>query len=640
MAEFKVIYKLTQDWDAEELSIPWAEGCPLAVEKMQVARNVETGEAYFQAKLKNISDREVLSYKALFTCCYEDGTEEQKPVETLDADIAAGGYAEIRPLKLSRGDVKTVCLSIRALKTTLGNWECEGEISHLPPREVLLLDPEAKKERIYQLKMSGCAVFPTAENHCCESHGSWWRCACGAVNVGYAKCRFCGIDPEIEKTLRDEDRLVAAVRDRKAEEERKKKLEKEKREERRRLQQEKLDRAKAKVKIFFRKHKKKILVPTVVACLIVAIAGIAFYATTPEKAFAVYSDSDNSLTFYKEKFVPSSGSTFKGKNCTSVYEGVEGSSSEWNVSAKYIQTGWAKDHGGEIHSVSFEDEIEPVDCRTWFAGLRYCTSFDLGKLNTRKVTDFAYMFSDCASAREIDVDSFETRNAKTYSGMFAGCTSLTELDLSSFKTTEGRDFSLMFDGCIKLSSLNLSNFDTGSAQNLSGMFSGCEKLRSIDLSRFNTENAESLSRMFSGCISLQTLDLSSFDTSSVKEFNEMFSRCGQLRAIKGADCWSVSKGKSFSKMFIKCKNLSLDCSKWDVSGIDPKKSDAVTALFNDGAPGVISPVWPSVEPADQSSVDQANVASNSEAVTASSPGSSGSGGGHGTSGTVPANPWK
>lgn len=145
MAEFKVIYKLTQDWDAEELSIPWAEGCPLAVEKMQVARNVETGEAYFQAKLKNISDREVLSYKALFTCCYEDGTEEQKPVETLDADIAAGGYAEIRPLKLSRGDVKNVRLSICALKTTLGNWESEGEITHLPPREVLLLDPEAKR---------------------------------------------------------------------------------------------------------------------------------------------------------------------------------------------------------------------------------------------------------------------------------------------------------------------------------------------------------------------------------------------------------------------------------------------------------------------------------------------------------------
>lgn len=68
------------------------------------------------------------------------------------------------------------------------------------------------------------------------------------MNVGYGKCRFCGIDPEIEKTLRDKDQLIAAAQNRKAEEERKKKLEEEKRE-----------RAKAKVKIFFRKHKKKIL---------------------------------------------------------------------------------------------------------------------------------------------------------------------------------------------------------------------------------------------------------------------------------------------------------------------------------------------------------------------------------------------
>lgn len=105
-----------------------------------------------------------------------------------------------------------------------------------------------------------------------------------------------------------------------------------KREARRRLQQEKLDRATAKVKIFFRKHKKKILIPTVVACLIVAIAGIAFYVSIPEKAFAVYSDSDNSLTFYKEKFVPDSGSTFKGKNCTSVYEGVEELVCKWSGS--------------------------------------------------------------------------------------------------------------------------------------------------------------------------------------------------------------------------------------------------------------------------------------------------------------------
>ena len=622
MAEFKVIYKLTQDWDAEEISIPWAEGCPLAVEKMQVARNVETGEAYFQAKLKNISDREVLSYKALFTCCYEDGTEEQKPVETLDADIAAGGYAEIRPLKLSRGDVKNVRLSICALKTTLGNWESEGEITHLPSREVLFLGPEAKKERVYQLKQSGCVVFPTAENHCCESHGSWWRCACGAVNVGYAKCRFCGVDPEIEKGLRDKDQLVAAVQDRKAEEERKKKLEEERREERRRLQQEKLDRATAKAKVFFRKHKKKILVPTVVACLIVAIAGIAFYVSIPEKAFAVYSDSDNSLTFYKEKFVPDSGSTFKGKNCTSVYEGVEELVCKWSGSENSDDNpAWVKDHAKDIDSVSFKEEIEPISLRGWFTHLVKCDTIDLKNLNTSKVTDFSYMFFNCSSVKQLDLSSFDTRQAVSFSRMFKDCYSLDSLDLSSFDTRGAYEFDWMFEKCSGLTSIDVSSFNTESATDMNGMFYECRKLKNLDLRNFSTNNVKDMSWMFKGCSmlkevdlssfdtgavedfeemfydcsSLEQLDLSSFDTSAARQFSDMFSDCTRLKSIRGAESWNVSKCKTFEGMFRKCPSLSLDCSKWDVSSVKSGWLRSGNGHFNEESPNVVAPAWPADE---------------------------------------------
>lgn len=607
MTEFKVIYKLAQNWDAEELSIPWAEGCPLAVEKMQVARNVETGEAYFQAKLKNISDREVLSYKAVFTCFYEDGTEEQKPVETLDADIAAGGYAEIRPFKLSRGDVKNVRFSICALKTTSGNWENEGEITRMPAREVLLLGSEAEKERIYQLKQSGCVVFPTAENHCCESHGSWWRCACGAVNVGYGKCRFCGIDPEIEKTLRDKDQLIAAAQNRKAEEERKKKLEEEKRE-----------RAKAKVKIFFRKHKKKILVTTVMACLIAAIAGIAFYVSIPEKAFAVYSDSDNSLTFYKEKFVPNSGSTFKGKRCTSVYEGVEDLVCKWSGSEDSDDNpAWVKDHAGDIDSVSFKEEIEPISLRGWFTHLRKCETIDLANLNTRKVADFSYMFFNCSSVERLDLSSFDTRQAVSFSRMFKDCDSLDSLDLSSFDTRGAYEFDWMFESCSGLANINVSSFNTESATDMSGMFYGCGKLKSLDLRNFSTNNVkdmgwmfkgcsmlkevglssfdtssvEDFEKTFDGCSSLKQLDLSSFDTSAVEEFSDMFSDCTRIKSIRGAESWNVSKCETFEGMFRKCPSLSLDCSKWDVSSVKSGWYRSGNGSFNEGSPNVVAPAW-------------------------------------------------
>ena len=184
MAEFKVIYKLVQDWDAEELSIPWAEGCPLAVEKMQISRNIDTGEAYFQAKLKNISDCEVLSYKAAFSCFFEEGEKEEEPLAKLDADIPAAGSAEIKPIKLSRGDAKTAALSITEVRTVEDVWELSSEITSFSCKDGLHLCEEAEKERMQQLKESGCSVSPDIGKHQCEIHDSWWRCACGCVNVG------------------------------------------------------------------------------------------------------------------------------------------------------------------------------------------------------------------------------------------------------------------------------------------------------------------------------------------------------------------------------------------------------------------------------------------------------------------------
>ncbi len=431
MAEFKVIYKLVQDWDAEELSIPWAEGCPLAVEKMQISRNIDTGEAYFQAKLKNISDCEVLSYKAAFSCFFEEGEKEEESFAKLDADIPAAGSAEIKPIKLSRGDAKTAALSITEVRTVEDVWELSSEITSFSCKDGLHLCEEAEKERMQQLKESGCSVSPDIGKHQCEFHDSWWRCACGCVNVGYSRCRVCNLDPELEKGLRDEGELTRQAHEREHE---RKRIEKAEREEK--------ERKKAKAKIFARKHKKGLMASAVV-CLVMLAIGAFSYLSTPDEAFAVYSDSDKSLVFYKEKSVPSEGSSFRGKECTSVYKDVE----TWDGSVP----DWVDDHAGSIEKVSFASSVAPKSCRAWFVDMQDCDSFDLKRLDTSRVSNFAYMFAGCSDVEELDLSTFDTKSAANFKKMFWCCKALKSIKgAESWDVSKGTDFEGMFYKCFSL----------------------------------------------------------------------------------------------------------------------------------------------------------------------------------------------
>lgn len=375
-------------------------------------------------------------------------------------------------------------------------------------------------------------------------------------------------------------------------------LEKEKEEKRKR---EKRERQKAKAGIFIRNNRVKIIALASSICLLAVIAGIYAYIATPEKAFAVYSDSDKSLTFYKEKLVPKEGASFKGKACSSVYEGVEDLTLKWSwASDSDDNPGWSVDHSEDIESVSFAEEVTPISCRAWFTYLKNCSSFDLGNLNTSKVADFSYMFLGCSSVKELDLSGFSTGNALAFSRMFEGCSALTSIDLSSFDTESVYGFDWMFKKCSALTSLDVSSFDTRSATNMRGMFYMCEKLKSINLNKFNTDNVKDISEMFSNCSSLEGLDLSSFDVDNVEDFGETFAGCSKLGLIKGVESWDVSKGQAFEKMFYTCSSLSLDCSKWDVSGLNLKESNAIDR-FNYNAAGVVPPSWPGIEGSEQES---------------------------------------
>ena len=69
---------------------------------------------------------------------------------------------------------------------------------------------------------------------------------------------------------------------------------------------------------------------------------------------------------------------------------------------------------------------------------------DLSKLNTGKVTDMSYMFSNSKGLLSIDLTNFNTENVKNMSHMYSFCERITRLDLSHFNTKKSDRYVLSF----------------------------------------------------------------------------------------------------------------------------------------------------------------------------------------------------
>lgn len=142
-------------------------------------------------------------------------------------------------------------------------------------------------------------------------------------------------------------------------------------------------------------------------------------------------------------------------------------------------------------------------------------------LDTSKVSDLSYIFTDCKNLTEIPL--INTSNATDMTSMFSGCENLTTVPL----------------------------IDTSSVTSMSGTFSNCTNLQTIPL--LNTSKVTKMSSTFSNCINLQTVPL--LDTSSVTRMGGMFQGCSNLTSIPLLDTSSAS---NMSGTFSNCPLLSDD----------------------------------------------------------------------------------
>lgn len=222
MADFKVIYRVdtTQEINDE---ITWEPGCPLLFEAIQVSRNTETGQAFLQGKLRNISDQLVQSFKALITVEYEDGNTEFVEFNPLDADILDGTVYKLDPASLKQGDVSKALGTVESIKLADGKWESTATPTDIPAPQLIGLSEEAVPERYERIwkPLKGTIPFHErkgfAGNHLDEYDG-WWLCPCGQVNANRGSCVRCGASLEDMQNpdAENEEALKAAFKNRQA----------------------------------------------------------------------------------------------------------------------------------------------------------------------------------------------------------------------------------------------------------------------------------------------------------------------------------------------------------------------------------------------------------------------------------------
>ena len=190
------------------------------------------------------------------------------------------------------------------------------------------------------------------------------------------------------------------------------------------------------------------------------------YMSDRKEAYACYTPSNHTLTFYYDDYRSSRSGTTYDLN------------TDINTTPAWHTDGTCSDVTTVLFASSFAD-ARPTNTRSWFAGMEKLTSVTGMRqyLNTSAVTFMHYMFDGCSSLTSLDVSSFNTANLETTAYMFYGCSSLTSLDLSSFNTSEVYFMFYMFQGCTNLRTIYVGDgWSTAAVTSSSGMFDGCTSL--------------------------------------------------------------------------------------------------------------------------------------------------------------------
>ena len=266
------------------------------------------------------------------------------------------------------------------------------------------------------------------------------------------------------------------------------------------------------------------------------------YFTAKTEAYACYTSSNKTLTFYYDNQRASRSGTTYDLNTGTNDTGWDTDGTKYNVTKVVFDPSFAN--------------ARPTTTCDWFYCMTKLESITgMSYLNTSEVTNMNWMFMECYKLTSLDLSHFNTSKVMYMTQMFSGCTGLTSLGVSGFNTSQVTNMADMFYDCSGLTGLDLSSFNTANVTDMSEMFYWCSGLTSLDVSHFNTANVTSMKSMFSGCSNLSSLNLSSFNTAKVTDMYCMFSRCSNLTTVYVSEDWSTEAVTTSYYMFYGCTSL-------------------------------------------------------------------------------------
>ena len=207
--------------------------------------------------------------------------------------------------------------------------------------------------------------------------------------------------------------------------------------------------------------KKKLLLLRLVVLVTAMMCALGAAAV---EAYACYTPSNTTLTFYYDNYRSSRTGTTYDLNTGSNYTG-------WEIGGVSVY----------VTKVVFDPSFanaRPTTTYSWFYGMNNLQSITgLNYLNTSEVTNMGFMFGGCNQLTSLDVSNWNTSKVTTMNGLFYNCRGLTSLDLNSFNTSKVTDMDQMFDNCNNLRTIYVGNgWSTAAVTYSNYMFFGCTNL--------------------------------------------------------------------------------------------------------------------------------------------------------------------
>jgi len=307
----------------------------------------------------------------------------------------------------------------------------------------------------------------------------------------------------------------------------------------------------------------------------------------PIKSYAVYSEDDKSLTFYRTRNEIKEGEKYNGLTVTALYTGFEDKKYGVHAYAPWYE------YKDVIEKVYVQGRIKPKNIAYYFAGLVKCSYLDLIDLDVSDVTNMEATFFETgmnATTFKIEgLDKWNTSNVEKMREMFLrtgqNATEWDIGDISNWDVSKVNNFTNLFNNAgHKAKRFNLGNlgkWDVSQVTSMYGLFyftgEDATEWYVGDLSKWNTSQVTDMRYIFyhtgKYAKNYNIGDIGKWNVSKVTYMTSMFNSAGQYAEnfyIGDLSKWDTKNVTVMHQMFARTGTKAtwfIDLSNWDVSNV-------------------------------------------------------------------------